>query len=44
LVPNLLSFEKTKDSSRVDEAHAMVGPDTSAKFLLTSGSTASPRR
>jgi feruloyl-CoA synthase len=27
----------------VDEAHAMVGPDTIAKFLLTSGSTGQPK-
>src|SRR4029077_6549711 len=28
------SFEKTKTTSRVDEAHAAVGPDSIAKFLL----------
>ena len=39
----LVSLEKTKDSSRVDEAHAAVGPDTIAKFLLTSGSTGQPK-
>jgi len=38
-----ISFEKTKTSSRVDEAHAKVGPDTIAKFLLTSGSTGQPK-
>src|SRR5258706_1844806 len=37
------SFEKNKDSSQVDEAHAAVGPDTVAKFLLTSGSTGQPK-
>jgi feruloyl-CoA synthase len=38
-----ISLEKTKDSIRVDEAHAAVGPDTIAKFLLTSGSTGQPK-
>jgi feruloyl-CoA synthase len=37
------SLERTSDSSRVDEAHAAVGPDTIAKFLLTSGSTGQPK-
>jgi feruloyl-CoA synthase len=37
------SLEGTKDSNRVDEAHAAVGPDTIAKFLLTSGSTGQPK-
>jgi feruloyl-CoA synthase len=30
-------------NSRVDEAHAKVGPDTVAKILFTSGSTGSPK-
>jgi feruloyl-CoA synthase len=38
-----ISLEETKVSSRVDEAHAAVGPDTIAKFLLTSGSTGQPK-
>ncbi len=38
-----ISLEKTKDSSRVDEAQSAVGPDTIAKFLLTSGSTGQPK-
>jgi len=37
------SFEKTEASKRVDHAHAAVGPDTIAKFLLTSGSTGQPK-
>jgi feruloyl-CoA synthase len=37
------SLEKEKISARVDEAHAAVGPDTIAKFLLTSGSTGQPK-
>jgi len=37
------SLEKEKISSRVDQAHAAVGPDTIAKFLLTSGSTGQPK-
>ena len=38
-----ISLEKTNASIRVDEAHAAVGPDTIAKFLLTSGSTGQPK-
>src|SRR6185503_16808653 len=37
------SLERADDSSRVDQAHAAVGPDTIAKFLLTSGSTGQPK-
>ncbi len=40
---NLHSLEREQISSRVDEAHAAVGPDTIAKFLLTSGSTGQPK-
>ena len=31
------------DTTRVDAAHEAVGPDTIAKFLLTSGSTGQPK-
>ena len=37
------SLERIRDSRRVDEAHAAVGPDTIGKFLLTSGSTGQPK-
>jgi feruloyl-CoA synthase len=40
---DFFSLAQTKDSSRVDQAHAAVGPDTIAKFLLTSGSTGQPK-
>jgi feruloyl-CoA synthase len=40
---DFISLEKTRDGSAVDEAHAAVGPDTIAKFLLTSGSTGQPK-
>jgi feruloyl-CoA synthase len=36
-------FEIETPSGAVDEAHARVGPDTIAKFLLTSGSTGQPK-
>jgi feruloyl-CoA synthase len=32
-----------RPTAAVDEAHAAVGPDTIAKFLLTSGSTGQPK-
>jgi len=34
---------QAEDSAAVDAAHAMVGPDTIAKFLFTSGSTGMPK-
>ena len=36
-------LEATPVSAAVDTAHAAVGPDTIAKFLLTSGSTGMPK-
>ena len=36
-------FLATAPSAAVDVAHAAVGPDTIAKFLLTSGSTGQPK-
>ena len=35
--------EATRPTGAVDRAHAAVGPDTIAKFLLTSGSTGNPK-
>jgi feruloyl-CoA synthase len=37
------ALEAARPTGAVDEAHAAVGPDTIAKFLLTSGSTGSPK-
>ena len=37
------ALETTPATSAVDAAHAAVGPDTIAKFLLTSGSTGQPK-
>ena len=37
------ALEATPASAAVDAAHAAVGPDTIAKFLLTSGSTGQPK-
>ena len=36
-------LEATAAKGAVEEAHARVGPDTIAKFLLTSGSTGQPK-
>jgi feruloyl-CoA synthase len=36
-------LEATQASAAVEQAHAAVGPDTIAKFLLTSGSTGQPK-
>jgi feruloyl-CoA synthase len=36
-------LESTAPGAAVDEAHAAVGPETIAKFLLTSGSTGQPK-
>jgi feruloyl-CoA synthase len=37
------ALARTPASAAVDSAHAAVGPDTIAKFLFTSGSTAHPK-
>jgi feruloyl-CoA synthase len=39
-LPDLLA---TPEHPRLDAAHAAIGPDTIAKFLLTSGSTGNPK-
>jgi feruloyl-CoA synthase len=39
----LTALEGEEDDSRVDAAFAAIGPDTIAKFLLTSGSTGEPK-
>jgi feruloyl-CoA synthase len=36
-------LQEPKPTPAVDKAHASVGPDTIAKFLFTSGSTATPK-
>jgi feruloyl-CoA synthase len=36
-------LEATQPTAAVEQAHAAVGPDTVAKFLLTSGSTGQPK-
>jgi feruloyl-CoA synthase len=36
-------LEVTRPTAAVEQAHAAVGPDTIAKFLLTSGSTGQPK-
>jgi feruloyl-CoA synthase len=38
-----LELEATSPSAAVEQAHAAAGPDTIAKFLLTSGSTGQPK-
>ena len=37
------ALESVRATDAVDRAHAAVGPDTIAKFLLTSGSTGNPK-
>jgi len=39
----LAALEGPQDDPRVDAAFAAIGPDTIAKFLLTSGSTGEPK-
>lgn len=38
-----LALDRLDGSEQVDAAHARVGPDTVAKYLLTSGSTSEPK-
>jgi feruloyl-CoA synthase len=40
---SLASLEEREDAPAVDRAFAGIGPDTIAKFLLTSGSTGEPK-
>ena len=40
---DLAALEATASGGAVEAAHAAVGPDTIAKFLLTSGSTGQPK-
>jgi feruloyl-CoA synthase len=40
---DLAALEATAPTGAVEAAHAAVGPDTIAKFLLTSGSTGQPK-
>ena len=40
---DLAALEATAPGAAVEAAHAAVGPDTIAKFLLTSGSTGQPK-
>ncbi|MGU9981175.1 feruloyl-CoA synthase [Phreatobacter sp. HK31-P] len=42
-VTPLVALEGPEDDPRVDAAFAAIGPDTIAKFLLTSGSTGEPK-
>jgi feruloyl-CoA synthase len=42
-VERFAELESTAPGAAVDQAHAAVGPDTIAKFLLTSGSTGQPK-
>jgi feruloyl-CoA synthase len=39
----IAALESTTPTTDVDAAHAAIGPDTIAKFLLTSGSTGQPK-
>ena len=43
LTDRFADLQATPASAAVDAAHAAVGPDTIAKFLLTSGSTGQPK-
>src|SRR4051812_28159823 len=42
-VTMLADLLATTEHARLDAAHAAIGPDTIAKFLLTSGSTGNPK-
>ena len=42
-VTRLADLMATPEDGRLDAIHAAVGPDTIAKFLLTSGSTGNPK-
>ena len=42
-VTRLADLLATPEHPRLDAAHAAIGPDTIAKFLLTSGSTGNPK-
>ncbi len=42
-VTSLADLLATPESAGLDAAHAAIGPDTIAKFLLTSGSTGNPK-
>ncbi|PDT69336.1 feruloyl-CoA synthase [Bradyrhizobium sp. C9] len=42
-VTRLADLIATPEDPRLDAAHAAIGPDTIAKFLLTSGSTGNPK-
>jgi feruloyl-CoA synthase len=42
-VTRLADLSATAEHARLDAAHDAIGPDTIAKFLLTSGSTGNPK-
>lgn len=42
-VTKLSEFLTTQEAANLDAANAAIGPDTIAKFLLTSGSTGNPK-